>query len=236
MTTRQKFLRPEFLKPGFLKQRFLNRRILNAAILNLVAVALLVSALPAAAQNSTNRTLPAGTQIKVRADESIKATSANTNQTYPATVSADVSNESGTVLIPSGSQATLAVVPGEKQDEVMLDLRSVTVAGRSYSISAPNAAVATGKDGLGANKRTGKYVGGGALAGTLIGAIAGGGKGAAIGALAGGAAGAGAQVLTRGKGVDVPAETELTFRIDQPIRLRSSSVNGTPRAKLPPAE
>ncbi|HVX66192.1 MAG TPA: hypothetical protein VHA11_06310, partial [Bryobacteraceae bacterium] len=55
--------------------------------------------------------------------------------------------------------------------------------------------------------------------GTILGAIAGGGKGAAIGAVAGGAAGAGAQVLTRGKDVKVPAETQLTFRLDQPINL-----------------
>jgi hypothetical protein len=54
------------------------------------------------------------------------------------------------------------------------------------------------REGLGANKRTGAFVGGTALLGTVIGAIAGGGNGAAIGAVAGAGAGAGAQVLTRG--------------------------------------
>jgi hypothetical protein len=62
-------------------------------------------------------------------------------------------------------------------------------------------------------------VGGGALLGTVLGAIAGGGRGAAIGAAAGAAAGAGAQVLTRGKEIKVPAETTLTFRLEQPVRL-----------------
>src|SRR5207244_7207406 len=38
-----------------------------------------------------------------------------------------------------------------------------------------------GTEGLGKNKRTAEMVGGGAVLGTLIGAIAGGGKGAAIG-------------------------------------------------------
>jgi outer membrane lipoprotein SlyB len=65
-------------------------------------------------------------------------------------------------------------------------------------------------------------VGGGAVLGTLLGAIAGGGKGAAIGAVAGAAAGGTAQVLTRGKEVRVPAETELTFRLEQSVRLRPS--------------
>jgi hypothetical protein len=62
-------------------------------------------------------------------------------------------------------------------------------------------------------------VGGGAVLGTLIGAVAGGAKGAVVGAVAGAAAGAGAQVLTRGKEVNVPAESVLTFRLGNPINL-----------------
>jgi hypothetical protein len=73
------------------------------------------------------------------------------------------------------------------------------------------------------NKRTATMVGGGALAGAIIGAIAGGGKGAAIGAAVGGAAGAGAQVLTRGKEVKVPAETVLTFQLDSDLQLQAQT-------------
>jgi hypothetical protein len=58
------------------------------------------------------------------------------------------------------------------------------------------------------------------VAGTLIGALAGGGKGAAIGALAGGAAGAGAQTLTKGKNVNIPAETDLKFKLAEDVALR----------------
>jgi hypothetical protein len=75
------------------------------------------------------------------------------------------------------------------------------------------------RQGLGQNKRTGEFVGGGAVLGTLLGAIAGGGKGAAIGALAGGATGAGAQVLTKGDHVRVPAETVLNFRLESSVNL-----------------
>jgi hypothetical protein len=49
--------------------------------------------------------------------------------------------------------------------------------------------------------------------------LLGGGKGAAIGALAGGGAGAGAQVLT-GKKKGIPAETQLTYKLAQPLTLR----------------
>jgi hypothetical protein len=45
------------------------------------------------------------------------------------------------------------------------------------------------------------------------------GKGAAIGAIAGVAAGVGAEDLTRGKEVKVPAGTVLTFRLDEDLRL-----------------
>ena len=76
--------------------------------------------------------------------------------------------------------------------------------------------------GIGANRRTATMVGGGAALGTLLGAIAGGGKGAAIGAVAGAVAGGAAQVLTRGKEVNVPAETEL----DVPARPAVAAPGG----------
>ena len=145
----------------------------------------------------------------------------------------------GNVAVPRGSRAMLTLVRGENQDEVALDLRSITANGRTYVVDAnPESAGTTSSGtGLGKNKRTGEYVGGGALAGTVIGAIAGGGKGALIGAIAGGAAGAGAQVLTKGHDVKVPAESELTFRINQDMRVRGGNGydNGS-RRELPPPQ
>src|SRR5205085_8546591 len=97
-------------------------------------------------------------------------------------------------------------------------LESVSVQGRRYMVPAEKYD-SSRQSGVGANKRTGEYVGGGALFGTIVGAIAGGGKGAAIGALAGGAAGGGAQVLTKGRAINIPAETVLTFRLEQPLQI-----------------
>jgi hypothetical protein len=57
--------------------------------------------------------------------------------------------------------------------------------------------------------------------GAIIGAIAGGGKGAAIGGGIGAAGGAGAQLLTRGRRVNVPAESLVTFRLQQPLQTRA---------------
>jgi hypothetical protein len=83
--------------------------------------------------------------------------------------------------------------------------------------------VTAGNDkGIGKNKRTAQMVGGGAVLGTLLGAIAGGGKGAAIGAVAGAAAGGGVQVLTKGHEIRVPSETVLNFRLEEPLHLREA--------------
>ena len=138
-------------------------------------------------------TIPSGTQVTVRTDTAIKADADTTNGTrmYSAAVSEDVMDDSGNVLIPRGSPAQLAAIK-DSGSSLTLDLRSITVHGRRYTVEAGDvAAPGTKHGGIGKNKRTGEYVGGGAVAGTIIGAIAGGGKGAAIGALAGGAAGAG---------------------------------------------
>ena len=59
----------------------------------------------------------------------------------------------------------------------------------------------------------------GAGIGAAIGAIFGGGKGAAVGAGSGGAAGAGTVLATRGKPVVLPAETRLSFRLQDPVTI-----------------
>lgn len=125
----------------------------------------------------------------------------------------------GNVVVPRGSNAAL-VVRDMGSNQIVLDLQTVNVNGQRYALNTQDVTQAANSDrGLGANKRTGTYVGGGAVLGTLLGAIAGGGRGAAIGALAGAAAGAGTQVLTRGSEVRVPAETVLNFQLDQPVNL-----------------
>jgi len=114
---------------------------------------------------------------------------------------------------PIGNKARLVAVNNGK--DTTLDLRSVTINGRSYLITV---AGKSSSSGLGANKRTAKYVGGAAI-GAVLGALLGGGKGAAIGALVGGAGGAGAQVY-RGRKKEIPAETELSFKLAEDLQLR----------------
>lgn len=171
-------------------------------------------------------TLPAGTEIAVLTNETIDATSAAAGKTYSADVAQDITNSAGQVVIPKGSPAELVihkVASGgvTSNPEVTLDLQSVKVGERRYTVSTQDLGQ-KGEGSLGANRKTAEMVGGGAALGTLIGAIAGHGKGAAIGAAAGAAAGAGAQVLTRGKTVKVPAESTLRFKLDKPLHLNAA--------------
>lgn len=163
--------------------------------------------------------IPAGTLVEVRTNQSIDARDQADRRVYTGTVNQDVANPDGVLLIPRGSQAEL-MVNSVGEHELAVDMESVTVNGRRYMVSAQDYQQSR-RAGVGENKRTGEFVGGGALFGTIVGAIAGGGKGAAIGALAGGAAGAGTQTLTRGREVRIPSETVLKFRLDRPFEAGS---------------
>jgi hypothetical protein len=168
----------------------------------------------------SQRTIDAGTTITVRTNEAINANSSD-GRIFSGVVDQDVVNRGGSVAIPRGSNVELLVRTMSK-NQVELDLDSVTVDGQRYGMQTENTVVTQPSDGIGANKRTGVFVGGGAAIGAIIGAIAGGGKGAAIGGGIGAAAGAGTQVLTRGNRVNVPAESLVTFRLEQPLQTGAS--------------
>lgn len=178
---------------------------------------------PERVRTSRTDVLPAQTQLAIRTNESINATQSDVGKTYSAEVARTIQDQNGNILVPKGAPVALTIASvknptlGEYQAE--LALHSITINNHRYLVST-NTVTQQGTGGLGKNKKTAEMVGGGALLGTVIGAVAGGGKGAAIGAVLGGAGGAGAQVLTKGKQVKVPAEAVLTFQLSQPVRLQ----------------
>ena len=164
-------------------------------------------------------TIAAGTVVAVRTDTSINASDTGNGRVYPGVVARDVYDANNTVIIPRGSDVEL-MVRDTGNHTLCLDLDAIVIRGKRYSVLTYEVTQhGDHKDGVGANGRTAKFVGGGALFGTILGAVAGGGKGAGIGALAGGAAGAIGQTATRGSKVHVPAETVLTFQLQQPLKL-----------------
>lgn len=174
-------------------------------------------------------TIPNGTELKVRTDVAINATASSAGKTYTGKVSDAVTDTSGKVIIPQNSVAYLKVVR-EGTNKVALDLTQVSVGGQRYNIESKTYK----QGGLGKTKRTAKYAGGGALAGAVIGGLMGGGKGAAIGGLVGGAAGAGAQVMTSGKELKIPAETVLTYKLAQDLTMTRAAART--RTKAPAAK
>jgi hypothetical protein len=168
--------------------------------------------------------LPAGSDISVRTNEPIDSETAAEGQTFDAQVTRDAKDANGDVVIPRRSAARVVIRSASQggkirgASDLVLDLQSVTIDGKQYNIDTADV-TRSGKSGVGANKRTAEYTGGGAALGAIIGAIAGGGKGAAIGAGAGAGAGALTQILTKGRSIKVPVESVLTFKLDKPLKV-----------------
>jgi hypothetical protein len=180
-----------------------------------------------AAITSTTRLLPAGTQISVRNEETIDSSKASEGQTFPAEVTKNVLDSEGNVVIPAGANAQIVIRSASKggrirgASDLVLDLATVAIDGRQYELNTADL-TEKGRSGVGANRRTGEFAGGGAAIGAIIGAIAGGGKGAAIGAGSGAGAGALTQILTKGT-IKVPVESVLTFKLDAPLQVNARS-------------
>jgi hypothetical protein len=167
----------------------------------------------------TPKAIPSGTDILVRVNEAIDSRRADEGRIYDATVDQDILDENGGIAAPKGTRAELLVREVEPGKDLVLDLQSLDIDGRRYMVNADDVDTKQQRKGIGKNARTVKLVGGGSIFGTIVGALAGGGKGAAIGAVSGAAGGGLLQTLTRGKSVEVPVESVLTFRLERPLHL-----------------
>lgn len=167
--------------------------------------------------------VPAGTELMVQTNETIDGSTAADGQTFDAQITESVRDGDGKVVIPAGAKAQIIIkslTQGGKirgQSDLVLDLAAVSIDGRQYALSTADLEQ-QGKAGLGKNRRSAEFLGGGAAIGGIVGALLGGGKGAAIGAGAGAGGGALAQAMTRGS-IRVEAETILTFKLDMPLRV-----------------
>lgn len=164
--------------------------------------------------------VPAGTPIVVRMVDEVNSERDNLGQTYRASVDQPVI-VNGQTVIPRGSDTIATLINARQSGKIegrtvlTLDLKTITINGRNYDIVTTGLSQASGSRG----ERSAKVIGGTAAVGAIIGAIAGGGKGAAIGAGSGAAVGTAAEVATSGQKVRIPAETRLTFTLQNPIDL-----------------
>ena len=165
-------------------------------------------------------TVPAGTTLHVRLDQTLDTQRSRTGEAFTATLAEPIV-VGDQMVVPKGTEfrghVTASGASGRLKGRAVLGvtLDSFDLKGKSYRIetSADNRASA------GHKKRNGLLIGGGAGLGTALGAIAGGGKGALIGAGAGAAAGTAGAAATGKENTGFPAETLLTFSLRAPVRI-----------------
>ncbi len=157
-------------------------------------------------------TIPAGTRVTVRITENLSSGKTKVGQLFHGALSAPII-VNGHVVYAKGSPVrgkVLAVHPsGRLSDPGVLDLSLLSV-GNGHSSSTLHTQVFRVK-GESHTKSNVEKIGGTTAAGTVLGAIFGGGKGAAIGAASGAAAGTTVAAATGKKEATVESEAVLAF-------------------------
>ena len=162
--------------------------------------------------------VPAGTTIFVRMIDGVDSSQNRVGDTFRASLeSALVVGD--TVVAPKGAEAfgklTQAKAAGSISGapELTLELTGIRIGGQIVALDSTDYDVA----GKSRGSESAQRIGGAAVIGTILGAIAGGGRGAVIGGVAGAGAGTAVQVMTHGQQVRVPSETLLEFRLQQDV-------------------
>lgn len=147
---------------------------------------------------SQTRTIGVGTNIPVRNNEAIDLQKSG-GQAFSGAVYQDVLDEKGNVAIPKGSYAKL-IVKGSSDEYLAVDLESVEVNGLRYPVTTvADPTDGEQKRGLETAARTGDVVDGAKLVHAI------------------------AQILTRGRAVQIPAESFLTFRLERSLEIRGGA-------------
>jgi hypothetical protein len=176
---------------------------------------------PGASQSGGSAlTIPAGTLIKVRMIDPVDSETSQLGQTFQASLDDPISMD-GQTVVPRGADIVVKLIEDKQsgklsgRTELTLDLVSMRVNGRMVDLTTQGVTTSSGSRGA----KSGKVIGGAAAVGAILGGIIGGGRGAAIGATSGAGAGGAVQVLTKGQRVKIPAETRLSFTLQNSVNI-----------------
>ncbi len=202
----------------------MRKALLWTVTLCLVVLASYSNLLSAAAQSKKRITVPAGTRILIRTVDAIDSSKQKTGFRFTATLETNLQAEDK-VIAPRGTTVYGRLAQASSagrmsgSSELTLELTDIVINGTAYPLLTSTYEV----KGKGEGSKTAKKVVGGAGLGALIGGIAGGGKGAGIGAAAGAATGTAVAASKKGQQLQIPSESLLEFRIEQPVALPVAS-------------
>ena len=221
--------------------------LLALALCLLMAVSLAAQANPPVLEGrpdtaaASGNQVAAGTQIKAALDTPLSTKTSHVGDHFTATVVEPVSGANGQLAIPAGSKIQGEVSGAEEgktlpsvrgKGRLNMHFREITLPdGTSVPLTATLQSVNSTKGGSTkassegqvtsgtSGKQVAKDVGIGAGIGTVAGLIFGSAlKGLAIGAIAGG----GYVLATKGKDVELPAQTGLVLKVDQNMSVPAS--------------
>src|SRR5213594_346142 len=176
----------------------------------------------------TTLTAAAGTRVPLAASDTITTRHAKAGDAFTASVSQDVKDAAGHVVIPAGSTVQGTIDAAEPRPnpnspgKFVLSVHSVTVHGTSYPVEGSVVAMDTVQQGRGVTKADAAKVGAGAAAGAIVGKLIGkDGKGAVIGGIVG--AGAAAARASRDIDIVLPKGAAVTLKLDKPLTVKRTS-------------
>jgi hypothetical protein len=197
--------------------------------------------IPAAVSGSDQ--VEANTEIHAALDTPLSTKTSKPGDRFTATVSDPVRGSNGTVVIPAGARVEGEVAEAEQgkavpalrgkgklslrfRDIVLPNGQTLPLTATLVSVNSTNGKntkkadeegqVQSGTQGKDVAKDVGIGAGVGTVAGLIFGSPL---KGLAIGALAGG----GYVLATKGKDVQLPAQTGMVIRLDQPLSVNGAS-------------